>query len=341
MPKDYTTSSTNEFLSLLRCNKPTKFMGSLDVESLFTNVPLAETIDIILNYVYRNTQIPPPPIREDLMKDALFLCTTNCPFRTYEGDLYTQIDGVSMGCVLGPTFANFYMGYIEKLVFTTKTSKPYIYCRYVDDIFVASNNNNELSELKQCFENTSVLKFTLDHSINNQFHFLDVNIKSDGTKYHTSVFIKDTNDADYLDYKSICPQRYKIGVIKTLLNRGLTISSSWLEFDLELKRIRQTLVNNNFPFHIIDKTIKQFLTSYMDKRTKLKEEYINLYFCNQMTFNRKQREYKLQKLIKNQIKTTNSNKKVNLNIYYKNLKLKHLILTKKKQKNSVNMMKIT
>jgi hypothetical protein len=44
-----------------------------------------------------------------------------------------------MGCVLGPTMANFYMGHIEEITLTNSI-KPKTYTRYVDDIFMAIKN---------------------------------------------------------------------------------------------------------------------------------------------------------------------------------------------------------
>jgi hypothetical protein len=41
-----------------------------------------------------------------------------------------------MGCVLGPTMANYYMGHLEELVLTNQV-KPKTYTRFIDDIFVA------------------------------------------------------------------------------------------------------------------------------------------------------------------------------------------------------------
>lgn len=41
-----------------------------------------------------------------------------------------------MGCVLGPTFSNFYMGDLERKVFKkNKFMKPKTYIRYMDDTF--------------------------------------------------------------------------------------------------------------------------------------------------------------------------------------------------------------
>ena len=52
-------------------------------------------------------------IPEVEFKKLLEICTTQSPFLAPSGKLYVQIDGVSMGCLLGPTFANFYMGHLE------------------------------------------------------------------------------------------------------------------------------------------------------------------------------------------------------------------------------------
>ena len=165
-------------------------MGSLDVESLFTNVPLHETINIILDYTYRHDTIPPPKIKENTLKEALTLCTSTCPFSTYDGKIYMQKDGVSMGCVLGPTFANFYMGHLENRVLNNY--KPYIYCRYMDDIFISSDDKNCLEIIKRMFEQKSVLKFTTEDSINEEINFLDCEIKIIDNSFHTSVQTKDT-----------------------------------------------------------------------------------------------------------------------------------------------------
>ena len=82
--------------------------------------------------------------------------------------MYLQIEGVAMGSPLGPLFANFYMAYLENSIFTNPTSKPSIYARYVDDIFIQINSLEQLDLLKTQFENNSVLKFTYETSINNK-----------------------------------------------------------------------------------------------------------------------------------------------------------------------------
>ena len=74
-------------------------MISFDVISLFTNVLLDITIDMILK-VYDEKLINTSIKRED-MKSLLLLCTKSVPF-TFNDDMYIQIQDVAMGSPLGP-----------------------------------------------------------------------------------------------------------------------------------------------------------------------------------------------------------------------------------------------
>ena len=56
-------SSTYEYIELIKTCKNPKMLASLDVENLFTNVPVTETIEIFCNKVYNNPDIPPPKIQ--------------------------------------------------------------------------------------------------------------------------------------------------------------------------------------------------------------------------------------------------------------------------------------
>ena len=77
---------------------------SFDVESLFTNVPLKRTIAVIINAIY-NKKLLPEGKHSKLSKRSLRkLIKDTCTLTTFlsNGVYYDQIDGVSMGSVLGP-----------------------------------------------------------------------------------------------------------------------------------------------------------------------------------------------------------------------------------------------
>ncbi|XP_076030423.1 uncharacterized protein LOC143018725 [Oratosquilla oratoria] len=135
-----------EFIDLLHNKAPTGLIASLDAESLFTNVPVNETINFILDEVYHSNHVP-LDIPETLLRKLLEACTTESPFRGPDGKLYRQVDGVAMGSPLGVLFANFYMGLVERRVFSDPLIRPHSYGRYVDDIFVEARDHTHLLEL--------------------------------------------------------------------------------------------------------------------------------------------------------------------------------------------------
>lgn len=240
-----------------------------------------------------------------------------------------------MGCVLGPTLANFYMGHLEMLIMKILLEQdkevPIIYCRYIDDIYVVVNSEEELEYLRSIFEENSVLNFTYEMENNKQIKFLACNIIRKEDKIETEVYIKETFDGNYLNYSSICPMRYKTGIIKTLLHRASLISSSWIIFNNEVNRLKQILVNNGYPLFVIDKQVNNFMNTKFKKKPIESEDItkVNLFFKNQMTDNYKQRETQLKNIVNKNVKGKDNSTKVNLMIYYKNLKLKDITLSPK------------
>ena len=74
---------------------------SFDEVSLFTNVPLAETIENISEKIFAEDNGDTPPIRKDIFIKLMHLATEG--FFTFNDKLYKQIDGVAMGSPLDPT----------------------------------------------------------------------------------------------------------------------------------------------------------------------------------------------------------------------------------------------
>ena len=88
------------------------FMGSLDIDSLFTNIPLEETIEICTNELFKESETI-EGLSKTEFKERLSLATKDSHF-IFDGTLYKQIDGVAMGPPLGPTLANTCLVYHEK-----------------------------------------------------------------------------------------------------------------------------------------------------------------------------------------------------------------------------------
>lgn len=267
---------------------------------------------------------------QDIMKQLLKICTTETPFTSPDGKIYLQCDGVSMGSSLGPLFANFYMSFIENNILPVLDNPPFIYTRYVDDIFLVIKNTSTLEEIKHKFEEFSVLKFTYELESKKSLNFLDVKVIRTNSGLETTVFIKSTNTGECINFSSVAPERYKVGVIKSFLHRAYNTCSNWDNLHVEIKRIKQVLTNNNFPMKIIEQEIKKFLDRKINNNnttvnSNIENNNITLYYNNQMTSQYKHEEKQIKKIIFDNVRPIN-NSKITIHIYYKSKKLSNLFI---------------
>ena len=87
------------------------FMVSYDVCSLFTNIPLNETIYLAVDIIFDNNQsmsITKPQLKK------LFIFATSQTHSLFNNEIYDQIGWVAMGSPLGPALANLFMGFHVK-----------------------------------------------------------------------------------------------------------------------------------------------------------------------------------------------------------------------------------
>ena len=199
-------------------------MCSFDVSSLFTNIPLDETIQICLDKLYA---LPDPPtMPRSVLKGLLEFATKKSHF-IFEGDYYDQIDGVAMGSPLGPVLANIFMCHFEEKWVFNSIGRPSIWFRYVDDTFTLfdskSNALHFLQNLNSCHVN---IKFTIEFEENNVLPFLDVLIKRHNNIFSTSIYRKKTFTGLYTKWDSFTSRKYKVNVIRNLTFRCFRICSS-------------------------------------------------------------------------------------------------------------------
>ena len=147
LPARHSIRSTDKLLDLLKITKPKGILASLDVESLFTNLPIDETIEIILKCVYQHPTLLAPNLPKDTLRQLLEICTKpkNLPVNIL---MVLSTDGVAMGSPLGCTFVNYYMSHIENDVLSTTVNKPALYALFVDDIIIVVNDEKHITDLK-------------------------------------------------------------------------------------------------------------------------------------------------------------------------------------------------
>ena len=174
---EYTIKDSFSFAKEIVQQDSSYYMGSLDVDSLFTNIPLEETINICTESVYNQNDIV-EGLSKSEFKELLSLATKESYF-IFNEFLYKQIDGVAMGSPLGPTLANAFLCFYKKkwLDNCPIEFKPVYYRRYVDDIFVLFRSRDHLIKfrgyLNKCFPN---MKLSFEEEKNGKLPFLDVEV---------------------------------------------------------------------------------------------------------------------------------------------------------------------
>ena len=83
-------------------------MCSLNITSLYTKIPVAETIDLILNNIYTTGILVFKDISRENLREILQFALSNTYFK-FNGKIYTEKDGLAMGAPPSPTFANSFL----------------------------------------------------------------------------------------------------------------------------------------------------------------------------------------------------------------------------------------
>ena len=104
-----------EFMQNLNIENETSFMCSFDISSLFTNVPLSETIKICADPLYRS-ELNSPRFQEEVFIELMDTATRSDEF-SFNNEMNQQKDGVAMGSPLEPSLANIFVGSHEERLF--------------------------------------------------------------------------------------------------------------------------------------------------------------------------------------------------------------------------------
>ena len=231
-------------------------MCSFDVVSLFTNIPLDETITICANTLC-HTDITPPEIPEGAFCELMLAATKGVEF-SFGDTMFKQIDGVAMGSPLGPVLANIFVGYYESRLFQSISHElPEWYKRYVDDTFAIFNGYNATNAFLDTLNKIHPsLKFTCEYEKDNKLPFLDVLVHKEDTAFLTSVYRKPTFTGLYTRFDSFSARKQKLSLIKCLIDRTYKISSEkFLQSDLD--KLKSIFLSNGYLERILDRAFNQ------------------------------------------------------------------------------------
>ena len=158
------------FLQLLESLPPLPKNGILvtvDVTSLYTNIPHEEGIESVLHYMKLRTNTLPPRTPSPHTLGVLFETTLKNNNISFMDRHFLQLVGTAMGTKAAPPYAKFFMGSHEETIWEAFIWAIPFWKRFIDDIFlIFLGTTKQLQSMKDFMNNLHpTIKFTFEHSI--------------------------------------------------------------------------------------------------------------------------------------------------------------------------------
>ena len=161
--------------------------------------------------------------------------------------IYHQKLGTAIGTKFAPPYANLFMAVLEKRIFENSGYHPYLWLRFLDDIFCIWTDG--LEKLKEFFKFLNAfhptIKFTMDYSYET-INFLDVQVSKRNSTLETDLYCKDTDRHQYLHAKSCHRYVYKKHIPFGQAIRLRRIISDDIVLDERLKELETWFANRGY-----------------------------------------------------------------------------------------------
>ena len=170
-------------------------MASLDVTSLFTNVPTRKVMTLLREHLASNVNLDLPIPNRDFL-DLTELCVQHNIF-SFEGEFYQQKFGMAMGSPISAVLANLYLEFLERGPFDRILPNTVTWLRYVDDVLIIAPRRLDLHQLKDDLNTVEQsIQFTLEEELDDQMPFLDALLIKQDHRLQFKVHRKPTNKDD-------------------------------------------------------------------------------------------------------------------------------------------------
>ncbi|XP_067205235.1 uncharacterized protein [Linepithema humile] len=237
---------------------------SLDVVSLFTNVPSELAIAGIVNrwpIISNNTLFS----MEEFISAIRFVLSST--FFTFNNKIYKQTFGSPMGSPLSPILADIVMTDLELRAMENLEFSLPIYVRYVDDILTMVPRRHIEDVLRSFNSVHDRLRFTAEIGGDN-INFLDITLYRGNNQFMFNWYRKPTFSGRFLNFHSQHPISHKRGVLVGLIDRVLGLSHPQF-YQQNFVLIINILLNNGYPLPFIFNGIRERIKYYIYNNRRL------------------------------------------------------------------------
>ena len=140
---------------------------------------------------------------------------------------------------LAPVLANLFMGHHENIWLQNYSkSKVSFYRRYVEDTFCLFNSEQDTFSFFDFINKQHPnITFSMEKEANNRLAFLDVLVNNASSSSPiTSVYHKTFYTGLLTNFFRFSPHSYKVGLVKTLVDRAYKINNTGHDFHKDIER---------------------------------------------------------------------------------------------------------
>jgi len=224
---------------------------SLDIVSLFTNIPLDYLIKILSkkwNEIEPHTSIK---CKNTFLKVIKFICNNN--YFLFNKQVYRQLNGTPMGSSISINLSGIVINSLLNEVIPNYNNEIKLISKYVDDLLLIVNKSKSNEIINKLNSLNKKIQFTSELENNNKIDYLDITIiKNKDGKLETKWYEKDIKKGQILNYHSQHPFEQKRNVIENTINRAIKLTDKTYLPEIK-KYIFSKFEKNLYPHKLINK----------------------------------------------------------------------------------------
>lgn len=229
-----------------------EIMTSFDVESLYPNVPVDESIILLEDWLKENGLTDP---YINMYTELTKLCMDQNCFQ-FRDKFYKQKFGSGMGNSLSGFVAELFMANFE-----TSLSKdcrfPRVWFRFADDVFTIMNRQKIDSTLTWLNSIKPTIKFTKEEEENGKLPFLDVMVINNKPEIEYDVYRKPSYTNRLITSDSFHNFKHKMAAFHSMAHRMVEMPLNKERYEAEKRRIIDIGLINGYANNTIENIIKK------------------------------------------------------------------------------------
>ena len=189
---------------------------------------------------------------------AAFVLKSN--YFAFNSTVEHQTSGMTIGTKFAPLYACIFMDYIEREFLKSEKIQPWIWFRYIDDIFfIWTTSEKELDKFLNHLNSFHPnLRFTHERS-RESLNFLDVIVKIQQGEFVTDLYCKSTDGHQYLPFDSCHASHTKSSIVYSQAIRMKRICFREKDLIVNISKLKDWFRERGYPEEIVNKETKRAL----------------------------------------------------------------------------------